>query len=145
MAILLAVIAIHTTAATAYGRTAVFCGGAVPLGQPQLGMKRNAFFAHELDNAVHAAFFQTHIFSIVGLVMDEPASDPLTECLILSRVEQEGVPADIHELRRREGITRIFRAKLQEPERAIHDELGLFSSFFMVFHHSIDQPLPCLS
>lgn len=74
-----------------------------------------------MGDAVRAVF---HARYVAGAVMDKPAGYPLAEACILLRVEDEGVPADVHQRRRAVATLRIMRAERQEGECLVHDALG---------------------
>lgn len=73
--------------------------------------------------------------------MDEAAGDLVAERRVLHRVEDEGVPADVHLLAGREAHVREVGAELDEAQCGVHDGLGFGDADGLVLSHPAAEPV----
>lgn len=77
-------------------------------------------------------------------MVDEVGTDSLAERGVVPRVQDERVPADVHQRRGREVAVRHLRAELQEAEGFIHNALREESLHVLVLDDPANEPIPNL-
>jgi hypothetical protein len=94
---------------------------------------------HELDGPHDPTDGNRHGWVVVGLVVEEATGDLVAELVVRAGVENEGVPADVDELGRREAFARGVGAELEESEGSLHDLLGDRASNVLVLDDPTDE------
>ena len=109
---------------------------------PQRLVDDEAVRPHGREGAGGVALAVLHARHVAGLVVDEPAGHPLAEVRVGLRVEDERVPADVHERRRAVVGTLVGTADRQEGERLVHDALREGEIHGLVLDDPVDEAGP---
>lgn len=94
-----------------------------PVADPQHLVDDEAVALQSLHGAGDVARPVVDTGHVARVVVDEPAGHLLAEVRVGLRVEDERVPADVHELRRAVATLGLTRAERQEGQGLVHDAL----------------------
>lgn len=95
---------------------------------------------HGLVGVCRGGQVTVHVRVIGRVVVDEAVGIATAESLVVPRVEQEGVPADVDQRTRRPG-TLVGGAEVQELEGSIEDTIGGFAVEALIYLDAVGQPL----
>lgn len=127
---------------TDLSRAAAAAGLAVARVGPQRLVDDEAAGLHGRERAGGVALAVLHARHVARLVVDEEPARPLAEVRVRLRVEDERVPADVHERRRAVVGTLLGRADRQEGECLVHDALREGELHGLVLDDPVDETVP---
>lgn len=120
--------------------TAGIALGALGSHPPQLGIELDAICSEEVDGL--RQWSSDFPLTIRGVVMQKPPERLVAVGGVLHRVEDEGVPADVHQLTRADA--RVVDGGVHEHQGLVEDGIGQLLRELMLLHHPLGDPLASL-
>ena len=114
----------------------------VDLAGPQRLVDDETVGLHGRDGGGEVALVVLHPRHVTGVVVEEAAGHPLGEVRVGLRVEDERVPADVHQRRGAVGAPLVGRAERQEGQGLIHDALREGELHGLVLDDPVDETGP---
>lgn len=95
---------------------------------------------HRLVGVCRCWQVTVHVRVVGWVVVNEAVSVAVAESLVVPRVEQEGVPADVNQCARRP-CTLVGGAEVQELESGIEDSVSGLAVEVLIYLNAVGQPL----